>query len=296
MRRVPIRRVLTGLLVAATVLAAAACDPLATPSGPAPLRYRDPVFGAVTKTTDVVYGNAVDQAGQRVALQLDVYRPTGDTVAARPAIVWVHGGGFSQGDKTSPELVDQATQFALEGYVAVSINYRLAPGGCLPTITAACVIGVLQAREDAQTAVRFLREEAATYGVDGDRIAIGGSSAGAITALGVGYNSQAPGAGDHQGFSSAVRAVQSLSGTLFSTAAIGAGDAPALLFHGTADPLVPYSLAQATAKAASDAGLVAILRTWTGAGHVPYAAHRQQILDETRNFFYSQMDLAHAAR
>jgi len=33
-----------------------------------------------------------------------------------------------------------------------------------------------------------------------------------------------------------------------------------------------------------------------GEGHVPYAANRQQILDETRNFLYSQMDLAHAAR
>lgn len=44
------------------------------------------------------------------------------------------------------------------------------------------------------------------------------------------------------------------------------------------------------------AGLVAGLRTWEGAGHVPYSQSRQQILDETRNFFYSQMGLAHAAR
>ena len=83
---------------------------------------------------------------------------------------------------------------------------------------------------------------------------------------------------------------------MFNTAVIGAGDAPALLFHGTADPIVPCSLAQATVNAATAAGLVAVLRSWTGDGHVPFSAHRTQILDETRNFFYSQMDLANAAR
>jgi predicted esterase len=290
------RRLHVLLVVSIVVLFGAACDPLATPSGPAPLRYRDPVFTAVTKTADLTYGNAVNQSGQAVALKLDLYQPTGDTVTSRPAIVWVHGGGFSFGDKTSGELVDQANQFALKGYVNVSINYRLSPSNCVGVVSQACVIAVLQAREDAQTAVRFLRAQAATYHVDPNRIAIGGSSAGAITALNVGYQSQTPGPGDHQGYSSAVRAVQSLSGTMFNLGVIGAGDASALLFHGTADAVVPYSLAQATVNAATDAGLVAVLRSWTGAGHVPYTEHRTQILDETRNFFYSQMDLAHAAR
>ena len=47
---------------------------------------------------------------------------------------------------------------------------------------------------------------------------------------------------------------------------------------------------------AKAAGLLAILRVWQGQGHVPYSQNRTQILNETRNFFYSQMDLAHAAR
>jgi acetyl esterase/lipase len=208
----------------------------------------------------------------------------------------VHGGGFSGGSKTSPELVDQAHNYARKGYVNVSIDYRLAPTGCIPTPGPQCLIAVVHARQDAQTAVRYLRANAATYGIDATRIAIGGSSAGAITALNVGYNAETPGPGDHQGYSSAVRAVQSLSGGMFNLATINAGDAPALLFHGTADVLVPYSLAQATVDEAKTDGLVAILRTWQGGGHVPYAQNRTQILDETRNFFYSQMDLAHAAR
>ena len=48
---------------------------------------------------------------------------------------------------------------------------------------------IQEAAADAQTAVRFLRTNAATYGIDANRIAIGGSSAGAITALNVGYSS-----------------------------------------------------------------------------------------------------------
>jgi acetyl esterase/lipase len=279
------------------VLVVTGCDPLATPEGPAPLRYRDDVFTNVTPTSDITYGTAVDQSGAEVALELDLYEPTGDTVASRPAIVWVHGGSFCCGSKRSAEIVDEANTFARKGYVTVSIEYRLAPGGCTGSVPlAVCITAIQHAREDAQTAVRFLRAEAATYGIDPTRIAIGGSSAGAITALNVGYSPENPGPGDHQGFDSSVRAVQSLSGAELASGPIGAGDAPALLFHGTADPLVPLAWAQSTVDRAEVADLLVVLRTWEGGGHVPYSAHRTQILDETRNFFYSQMDLADAAR
>jgi para-nitrobenzyl esterase len=287
------------LVVVAFLLAfvATACNPLATPQGPAPLRYRDDIFTNVTKTADVTYGSAVNLSGQTVTLKLDMYRPTGDTVTSRPAIVWVHGGSFCCGSKASAEIVDEANVFARKGYVTVSIDYRLEPGGCTGSVPVqTCVSAIQEAREDAQTAVRFLRAEASTYGVDATRIAIGGSSAGAITALNVGYTPENPGTGDHQGFSSAVRAAQSISGAQLASGPINAGDAPALLFHGTADSLVPLAWAQTTVDQAKAAGLLAILRIWDGAGHVPYAQFRTQILDETRNFFYSQMDLAHAAR
>jgi predicted esterase len=273
------------------------CDPLAPPGGTAPLRYRDDVFSAVTVTRDITYGSAVDQTGAEVSLELDMYRPTGDTLRTRPAIVWVHGGGFAFGDKTSSEIVDQANYFARKGYVNVSIEYRLVSGGCLGGAPGnVCLTAIAQAREDAQTAVRFLRSKAGTYGIDPARIAIGGSSAGAITALNVGYSPENPGTGDHQGYASSVRAVQSLSGAQLASGPINAGDAPALLFHGTEDTLVSYAWAQATVDQAEAANLVVRLRTWEGEGHVPYLQHRTQILEETRNFFYNMMDLAHAAR
>jgi acetyl esterase/lipase len=68
------------------------------PPGAGPLRYRDPVFANITATQNLQYGAAPDLSGNTVPLMLDLYQPTGDTVAQRPAIVWVHGGGYCCGD------------------------------------------------------------------------------------------------------------------------------------------------------------------------------------------------------
>jgi acetyl esterase/lipase len=288
------RRLLVGVVAACVTVVVPAAG--ATAAAPAKaVRYKDPIFSGVKTESGITYGKAVDQNDENVKLKLDVYTPKGDTVKKRPLIVWVHGGGFSAGDKTSPELVDEANQFAMKGYVNVSINYRLAPKGCVGGAGPECIIGIVQAMQDAQTAVRFMRSKATKYGIDPNRIAIGGSSAGAITALNVGYNASDPGPGDHQGFSSAVQAVQSLSGAAIGTTP-GDDGAPAVLFHGTNDPLVPYEWAQATVEDAHNAGCVAILVTWVGDGHVPYVQHRDQILNKTTSFFYKQMDLKHAAK
>ena len=143
--------------------------------------------------------------------------------------------------------------------------------------------------------MRFLRANATTYGVDVNRIAIGGTSAGAITALHVGFNADDPGTGGNPTQSSAVRAAVSLSGAKVLGSA-ATGDAPSLLFHGTNDGLVPYQWAVNTVNEAKAAGLQSFLTTWQGAGHVPYTAHRTEILDQTRNFLYFELDAADAAQ
>jgi poly(3-hydroxybutyrate) depolymerase len=263
--------------------------PYVTPPGDAPLRYRDQVFANVTLTSNIVYGSAVNGSSQTITLRLDLYEPTGDTIGPRPLIIWVHGGSFSGGDKTSAELVDEANVFAKKGYVNASINYRLEPGGCSaggPTPT--CILAITEAQQDAQNAVRYFRTNAATYDIDVDRIAIGGSSAGAITALNVGFaTSSTPDA--------AVAAAVSLSGAVIGPQ-VNAGDAPSLLFHGTSDSIVPYQWAVNTYNAATNAGLDTFLTTWVGAGHVPYVQHRTEILDQTTNFLWWEMDLANAAQ
>ena len=275
-------------LVAVLVIAVAGCEqPNITPPGTAPVRYRDPIFDAVTLTSNLTYGTAVNLENQTITLQLDMYQPTGDAVTSRPAIVWVHGGSFCCGSKTSPEIVDEATTFSKEGYVNVSIDYRLESPGCSGSFSN-CVAAIQEAATDAQAAVRFLRTNAATYGIDPNRIAIGGSSAGAITALNVGYSSS-------EDPSASVRAAVSLSGAQIAVGTISPGDAPALDFHCTTDPLVPYQWAVNTIDAAKAQGLDAFLESWDETCHVPYAEHRQQILDQSRNFLWWDMDLADAA-
>ena len=239
------RRVLPLLLL--LVIVAAACDvPDIAPPGDGPTRYRDPVFDAVTVKTDLVYGRAVNFENQKVVLKFDLYEPTGDTVTKRPAIVWVHGGSFCCGDRTSPEIVDEATTFAHEGYVNISIDYRLEQPGCTGNLSN-CGVAIQEAAEDAQTAVRFLRDNARRYGVDRTRIAIGGSSSGAITALNVAYASSDDPA-------SAVRAAVSLSGANLLVGSPSPGDAAAIDFHCTTDPLVPYSSAVYTIDDARSPG------------------------------------------
>src|SRR5262249_42729552 len=147
-------------------------------------------------------------------------------------------------DKESPELVDESNYFSDEGYVNFSIDYRLDPVGCSAAApTAQCVTAIFNAWHDAQAAVRYVRKNASMYGVDPDRLAIGGTSAGAIVALDVGYGRENIGTGEgNLGYSSAVGAAVSLSGANIGPT-IDKDDSPALLFHGTADTTVPYAWA-----------------------------------------------------
>ena len=216
--------------VGVLALIATSCTHLAPIPGAGPLRYRDTIFSTVTKTTDVVYGTAVDAQGATVSLKLDVYRPVGDSNVKRPLIIFAHGGSFRAGNKNSAEIVDEANTFAKKGYVTASIDYRLSTDG---------LNAIYRAVHDAETSVRFFRAQASTYGVDPNRIAFGGSSAGAIMALLVGFNANLPGdVGSNPGFSSSVGASVALSGAAIFNNQIGPGDAPSLLFHGTADPIV----------------------------------------------------------
>ena len=130
---------------------------LAAPAGAAP--------GDVTVKQDVVY-RIVD--GERLAL--DVYQPA-KKGKDRPAVVVVHGGGWTQGDKAL--FAQQSNQLAQRGFVAFSVNYRLAPAHPYPA-----------AVEDVEAAVAWVRKHAKQYGVDPKRIgALGGSAGGHLVGM-----------------------------------------------------------------------------------------------------------------
>lgn len=288
--RAPRFRVAARATVLAAVLSLVATSCLlARPEGPDGLRYRDDVFSAVTKTRSIVYGQALSQTGVDTTLYVDLYQPTGDTAPLRPLVIFMHGGTFKNGDRTAPELVDQATVLGKKGWVSASISYRLTAQGCW-VIDASCLEAIVDATEDAQAAVRFFRAHAAEYGIDPTRIAIAGSSAGAMTALNVGFRAVVPGNSGTPGYSSDVRAAVSLSGARI-LGTCDRGDAPALLFHSAGDSAVPYQWAVDTETCAKDAKVWSQLITWEGAVHVPYTQHRDEILQDTTYFLYNAMDL-----
>jgi acetyl esterase/lipase len=135
------------------------------------------------------------------ALQLDLYRPVAHG-ELRPGVVLVHGGGWRSGYREN--LTPLAIALAERGYVAVTISYRLAPEAHYPA-----------AIHDVKAAVRWLRSHAQQYGVDPDRIAVGGASAGGQIASLVGVTNGVdrfdPQAGESR-VSSAVQAVLNIDG------------------------------------------------------------------------------------
>lgn len=117
------------------------------------------VIDALEAHMDLTYARYGDRE-----MQLDLYRPK-ERGKPLPAIVCIHGGGWKQGQRQSQTAVAQV--LAARGYVAVTISYRLRDEAIFPA-----------AIQDCKAAVRWLRANAATYGVDKTRIGATGLSAG----------------------------------------------------------------------------------------------------------------------
>jgi dienelactone hydrolase len=283
------------LLALALAALAAGCT-VPRPVGDEPLRYRDMVFTDVTVTSNIAYGSAPDAQGNPVTLRLDLYRPAGDPLISRPALVWVHGGGFSGGDKANTVPVEVAITFARLGYVVVSINYRLLGSGCVQNPgSPTCLVAAIEAKHDAQAAVRWLRANAGEYGVDPTRIGMGGESAGGITSALVGMYSEDAGSSGNPGFSSKIGGFVSVSGGLPQGVFASADDAWGLLFHGTSDGTVPFVWSNDTFAKLLEAGVPAWIQYQQGAGHVPWALWRQLYLEQSAYFLFHALDLGHAA-
>ena len=124
------------------------------------------------ETSDVSYDSSAPEDPLRT---LDVY-PLPSSAAAVPVVIWVHGGGWFTGDKAN-NMARKVELFNGEGYLLVSLNYRLSPEPKaspdpdrvrFPTHP-----------EDVARADAWVHENAAAYGGDPERIALLGHSAGA---------------------------------------------------------------------------------------------------------------------
>lgn len=233
---------------------------------------------------DVVYGKGGDDD-----LRLDIAIPE-DLDGPAPCVVVIHGGAWRGGNKRQHK--NEILAFAKQGYVSVTVQYRLCPKHPFPAQV-----------EDVKCAVRYLRAHAKDLGIDSQRFGAIGFSAGAHLAMMLGTMDQADGLegqGGWQDQSSKVQAVVAFFGPTkldaddipeisiplvdafiggskeempeaFRKASpityVSQGDAPMLLFQGTEDVLIPYSQAFEMVTAMTKADVPGRVELLINAGH-----------------------------
>jgi len=204
--------------------------------GKDPVRYLQPVFEKVTIQDDIEFGEVTNFEGKSEKLLLDTYAPEGDTETNRPVILLFHGGGFRPGnDKKQSYIVKLAKDFAMRGYVCVSINYRIRNA---PREDKKGTIG--DALQDAMTGLSWIKANQQKLKIDAKKIIVGGGSAGGMLAVNFCCKDKsATDKWDKSGIIGMVNLWGSPDSTyMFST--IDKKDPPTITIHGTSDKLVPY--------------------------------------------------------
>src|SRR3990172_7751971 len=233
--------------------------------------------GGVKAEKDIVFGRGGD-----TELRLDILRPPAGS-EKRTAVVHVFGGGYTRGSKEDGYLTRNAQRLAERGYVCVASAYRHAPGAKWPAQI-----------HDLKAAIRWTRANAGYLGVDADKIAIAGYSAGgqlALVCAGTAGMAELEGDGGSAGVSSAVAACLSYyparvwRGDEGPSSAIMPDDAsdgdyaatdpltyaapgfpPTIIFNGTADPFIEPNTR--LYEALQQAGVPAELHLYAGMPHV----------------------------
>src|SRR5215475_12947020 len=165
-----------------------------------PTLARLPAFAVQAQNTsdlrvdkDIVFGKGGD-----MDLLLDVYHPPEGVTAKRMGIIHLFGGGFFTGNKNAGYIVNDVRALGRLGYTNISANYRLTSQGLWPAQI-----------HDTKAAIRWVRANAAKIGIDEDKIAVDGYSAGGLLSLlaaGTSGVSEFEGNGGNAGVSSNIQA------------------------------------------------------------------------------------------
>ena len=107
-----------------------------------------------------------------VDVPIRIHRPTAEAVL--PGLVFLHGGGFSLGDLDTHDRIMRVLA-AAGGFAVIGVDYSLSPEAKFP-----------QALHECAGIVDHLASRGEEIGIDGERLAIAGDSAGAILTLGTG--------------------------------------------------------------------------------------------------------------
>ncbi|MEO1132318.1 MAG: alpha/beta hydrolase [Cyanobacteria bacterium J06639_1] len=162
-------------------------EAIAPPLQSRPFRTID-VFRGIPRVTVGHESEILFASPDGVPLTMEVYRPEDRTVY--PAIVTIYGGAWQRGSASENARFNES--LAARGFVVFAISYRHAPQFQFPAQL-----------EDVRAAMRWIEQQAETYGADGDRVAVVGRSAGAQLAMLLGYGRE---------FSGKIRAVVNFYG------------------------------------------------------------------------------------
>jgi predicted peptidase len=256
--------------------------------------------GAALAADPVIEEGIVYGKGGDVELQLDLARP-GEGEGPFPAIVFIHGGGWSGGNRGVYRT--QIEQAARRGYVAITVSYRLMTFDQANKETTTAEPIYPAQIHDVKAAVRWLRANAKKYHVDPNRIGATGASAGGHLSLLVGLTGpedKLEGEGGHLDQSSRVQAVVNIFGPTEMASSfekssvawifrlflggtpeeaaerykaaspvtyVGKGDPPVLTIHGDQDELVPVANARLLDETMKKAGASHTLLVLEGQGH-----------------------------
>jgi acetyl esterase/lipase len=244
---------------------------------------------------------------EKADLYLPASNPTG---ARRPAVVIIHGGGWTGGDKGAAREINIGTNLALNGYVGMSINYVLASTNKGAKATWP------QNLHDCKTAVRWLRKNADRLQVDPERIGVIGGSAGGHLAAMLAVTGEKDGLdpkGPYGEFSCRVQCAVDLYGPadlsgridlamlgksstqapeLYRAASpvtyVDKHDAPILILHGTADKTVPVEQSKLFAAKLKQVGAPHELVIVEGAPHTFHLQPKQADLRPKVLGFFDQ--------
>jgi len=242
--------------------------------------------------------------------KLDLAHPKTASSVPRPAIVFIHGGGWRSGDKQGGQWRSLPLEYASRGYVCVSANYRLTDEAT-----------ILDCIADCKCAVRWLRANSEKYNVDPNRIGAYGYSAGAhlVSILGLASaKADLEGDGPFQDESSLIQAVccsappadfmnwktKSKSSEAAWSRLFGAKAdeelkrraspvtyafekaPPFLIVHGTADTTVPVAQGDTLVRLLKEAGAKDVTyMKFEGAGHGVFLQHRDETQPAMQKFF-----------
>ncbi|SFR27863.1 Acetyl esterase/lipase [Lentzea waywayandensis] len=199
----------------------------------------------LTATDDVVYTTVGTKP-----LHVDIQVPAGE--GAKPLVIYVPGGGFSSADRK--QTLNLRTFVAEAGYVVASIEYRVRPDGAVYTDGIA----------DIRAAVRYLRANASTYGIDPGRIALWGESAG-------GYLASMAGVTDTDADSRVQAVIDKFGASDFTKLLADYGPEAEQGFANSPNPIAQYITGSAakTLAASPDVVVAANPVTYAGPGDPP---------------------------